>query len=211
MAAHKVRALLIFLAGLLILLVGAGAYIWSLPDAGLQTAGGQRSSGAAQIGGPFELVDQTGAERTAADFEGRHMLIYFGYTFCPDVCPTSLAAMSHGLEQLQAEAPELGEKVVPLFITVDPERDDVAALASYAEHFHPDLVALTGSAEQIAATAKAYRVYYRKAEDESASDYLVDHSSFIYLMGPDGFYVSHFSHNAQPQEIAEGLKAKLAP
>ena len=137
------------------------------------------------------------------------MLVYFGYTYCPDVCPTSLSIMSQALDLLEAETGSLEDRVVPVFVTVDPARDDVPAMATYAEHFHPRLVALTGSDEQIAAAAKAYRVYYRKAEDPSASEYLMDHSSFIYLMGPDGTYVSHFAHNASPQEVAEGLKGLL--
>ena len=163
------------------------------------------TSGTAQVGGPFELVDQTGEIRRDADYLGRYMLVYFGYTYCPDVCPTSLLAMSQGLRLLDERAPEAAEQVVPLFVTVDPERDTVEALAAYAPSFHPDLVALTGTPEQIAAAAKSYRVYYAKAEDESSGTYLMDHSSFIYLIGPDGSYRAHFGHSAQADEIAEGL------
>ena len=96
--------------------------------------------------------------------------------------------------------------MVPVFVSVDPERDTVEALAAYAPSFHPDLVAFTGSPDQVAAAAKAYRIYYAKVVDESAEDYLMDHSSFIYLMGPDGAYLTHFGHSAKPQEIADGLK-----
>jgi protein SCO1/2 len=137
------------------------------------------------------------------------MLIYFGYTYCPDICPTSLLTLSRGLQLFADQAPEAAEQVVPVFITVDPERDTVEAMAAYAPSFHPDLVALTGTADDIAAAAKAYRVYYAKAEDESSGTYLMDHSSFIYLMGPDGTYRTHFSHAAPAEEIAEGLERHI--
>ena len=203
------RAIIIFLVGLLVLLGGAAAYLLTAPATTVTRLPSQAGSGTPEIGGAFELVDQSGATRTQVDFAGRHMLVYFGYTYCPDVCPTSLSIMSQALDLLEAETGSLEDRVVPVFVTVDPARDDVPAMAAYAEHFHPRLVALTGSDQQIAAAAKAYRVYYRKAEDPSASEYLMDHSSFIYLMGPDGTYVSHFAHNASPQEVAEGLKGLL--
>jgi protein SCO1/2 len=165
--------------------------------------------GVVEIGGPFALTDQTGAQRSDEDYRGRYMLIYFGYTYCPDICPTSLLTLSRGLQLLADQAPEAAEQVVPVFITVDPERDTVEAMAAYAPSFHPDLVALTGTADDIAAAAKAYRVYYAKAEDESSGTYLMDHSSFIYLMGPDGTYRTHFSHAAPAEEIAEGLERHI--
>ena len=205
---HK-RAIIIFLVGLLVLLGGAAAYIGSKQFYTEADVPSRAVGGTPEIGGSFELRDQSGATRTQADFAGRHMLVYFGYTYCPDVCPTSLSIMSQALDLLEGETGSLEDRVVPVFVTVDPARDDVPAMAAYAEHFHPRLVALTGSDQQIAAAAKAYRVYYRKAEDPSVSEYLMDHSSFIYLMGPDGTYVSHFAHNASPQEIAEGLKRFL--
>ena len=207
--ARMTRALIVFLVGLLVMLGGAGAYVWSLRTGGPDGGAQQANAGAVQVGGPFELVDHKGQTRTEADFAGQHMLTYFGYTYCPDVCPTSLSVMTQALDLLEEQAPEVAAKIVPVFVTVDPERDDVSAMASYAEHFHPRMVALTGGPEQIAAAAKAYRVYYRKVEDDSATDYLVDHSSFIYLMGPDGLYVSHFLHNATAQEIADGLKEQV--
>jgi len=197
-----------FVAVLAALVLGGGWLAWQKLRPPM-IIGPTTTSGTVEIGGPFELTDQTGARRSGADYRGRYMLVYFGYTYCPDVCPTSLLAMSRALQQLGESAPEAAEQVVPVFVTVDPERDTVEALAAYAPSFHPGLVALTGTPEEIAAAAKAYRVYYAKAEDPSSGTYLMDHSSFIYLMGPDGAYRTHFSHAAQPEEIAEGLERQI--
>ncbi len=201
------RALIVFAFGLLIL--SGGLYAWYSVGGLGRTAGTDGGSGTPTIGGPFELVDQNGETRRDSDFAGLYRLITFGYTFCPDICPATLLTMTEALEQLAAGSPELAGKVVPLFVTVDPERDTVAALKDYAPHFHPDLVALTGSAEQIAQAAKAFRVFYRKAESDSASDYLMDHSSYIFLMGPDGGYVSHFGHDSTSEDMAAKLKEFL--
>ncbi len=201
-----VRAVLIFVIGLLVLAGGAAAYLWTLPP---KPGGYVSSSGTALVGGPFELIDQTGAVRRDGEFRGQFMLVYFGYTYCPDVCPVSLTNMSTAIDMLGDSDPSLADQVTPIFITVDPDRDDTAALAAYAEHFHPRLVALTGDMDQISAAAKAYRVYFAKVEDDSASDYLVDHSAIIYLMGSDGAYISHFPHNATPEEIVSGLRRRL--
>lgn len=135
------------------------------------------------------------------------MLIYFGYTFCPDFCPMSLSTMTRALDLLPADQ---AERVVPILITIDPERDTVAQLAEYAPLFHPRLVALTGSPEAVKDAARAYRVYFSKAGDDSGNDYLMDHSTFIYLMGPDGAYVRHFGHNVSAEEVAQALETALA-
>src|SRR5215470_5874987 len=134
------------------------------------------------IGGAFTLVDQNGAARRPEDFRGKLMLIYFGYTFCPDACPTALQDMSHAIDLLGPK----GDAVQPIFITIDPARDTVEQMKLYASNFHPRLIALTGTAEQIAQAAKAYRVYYEKSRSSSGSDYLMDHTVYIYLMGRDG-------------------------
>lgn len=166
-----------------------------------------RTSGTALVGGPFELVDHTGAPVTNADFRGRHMLIFFGFTYCPDVCPTELQVMSAALDRLGDEA----EAVQPLFITVDPERDTPAAMAGYIRHFHPSLRGLSGTPDQIDAVAKAYRVYYRKVQDgSSATDYLMDHSAVVYLMGPDGTFLTHFAPGTGPDEMADKIATYLA-
>lgn len=188
----------------LLLVAAAGLFGWSL-----FAERGREAVGAATVGGPFELVDQNGETRTAEDFRGRYMLVYFGYTYCPDICPTTLATMSRGLEALAERAPQKAEQVTPIFITVDPERDDVEAMAGYAPHFHDRLVALTGAPEQVAEAAREYRVYYGKVDDEGGDDYLMDHSSLIYLIGPEGNYVTHFGHEATVEEIAARLAERL--
>jgi len=144
---------------------------------------------------------------TEATFHGRWMLVYFGFTYCPDVCPTELQTMSSALDRLGPQA----RQVVPIFITVDPERDTPAALAEYVKLFDERMVGLTGSKEQIAAAAKAYRVYYARAKANGTTDYLMDHSSFIYLIGPDGGFRALFRHGIAAQEMAESLKSRLAP
>src|SRR3954470_5482929 len=129
------------------------------------------------IGGPFALTDQNGRPRTDADFRGRLMLVYFGFTYCPDICPTDLQQMGLALDRLGAA----GDMVQPVFITLDPERDTPEHLKEYMPLFHPRFVGLTGDAEAIQAAARAYRVYYKKVELENKSDYTVDHSAFVYL------------------------------
>lgn len=168
---------------------------------------GGSAGGIASIGGPFALVDQDGRARTDADFRGRYMMIYFGYTFCPDVCPTALSDMIVALDELGP----LAAQVQPIFITVDPARDTVEKLKTYVPNFHSRLIGLSGSEAQITAVARAYRVYYAKSEDPKAgSDYLMDHSSVIYLMDPKGRYVTHFNHATAPEKIAERLRELIS-
>ena len=169
------------------------------------TAAGPAAGEEVMVGGPLDLVDQHGDPVTEHSFAGSHMLIYFGYTYCPDVCPTSLATMIRALDLLPQDQ---AERVAPIFITIDPERDTVEQLAAYAPLFHPRLVALTGTSAAIEAAARAYRVLFKKVGDDPA--YLVDHSSFLYLMGPDGAYVRHFHASASAKRIAEGIAAALA-
>jgi protein SCO1/2 len=193
--------IVVLAAALVVLVVALGVVSWRLlmvPESG--------ASGTALVGGPFTLVDQDGNQVTEEDFAGRFMLIYFGYTWCPDFCPMSLSTMVQALDLL---APEEAEQVVPMLITIDPERDTVEQLAEYVPLFSPRVVGLTGTPEQVAAAAKAYRVYFNKVEQDDPDAYLMDHSTFIYLMGPEGEYRRHFGADAAPQEIAEGLRAEL--
>lgn len=165
-----------------------------------------RSIGVATVGGPFTLTDHRGKRVSDADFRGRYMLVFFGFTFCPDVCPTALQVSAAALDKLGPKA----ERVAPVFISVDPERDTPEAMARYVESFHPRLVGLTGSAEEIAAVAKSYRVYYRKAKDDkSAAGYTMDHSSIVYLMGPDGKFITHFTHTTSVDAMAAGIARHL--
>lgn len=161
--------------------------------------------GQAQVGGPFELVDGDGRTVTDEDFRGEYMLVYFGYTYCPDVCPTELQNMTRAMDLLGDAA----EEVRPVFITVDPERDTPEVVGSYVENFHPRMVGLTGSPEQIDKAAKEYRVYYKKSESGSASEYLMDHTSIVYLMGPDGDFLRHFGYGTSPEDMAEGVRKYL--
>jgi cytochrome oxidase Cu insertion factor (SCO1/SenC/PrrC family) len=157
------------------------------------------------IGGPFALIDQNGMRRTNADFRGKLMLVYFGFTYCPDVCPTDLLQMTLAMDQLG----QAGEMVQPVFITVDPERDTAEHLREYMSLFHPRFVGLTGDAIAIQAAAGAYRVYYKKVERDDSSDYTVDHSAFIYLMGRDGEYLGFFPPGTSAERLAETIRPLL--
>jgi len=164
------------------------------------------STGKALVGGPFTLVDHTGRTVTDKDFRGRYMLVYFGFTHCPDVCPSGLQVMVAALEKVGAKA----DQVTPILITVDPERDTPEQLASYVPSFHPRLVGLTGSPEQVAAALKSYRVYAKKVEDaKSAAGFTFDHTSLLYLMDRNGEYVAHFTHATPVDRIAERLAKVL--
>lgn len=165
-----------------------------------------QTSGKALVGGPFKLIDQSGKDVTDRDFRGRHMLVFFGFTHCPDICPAELQVMSAALDQLGDEA----HKVVPIFITLDPERDTQAAIADYVKHFGSNFVGLTGSPEAVAAAAKAYRVAYAKVEIQGAADgYTVDHSALVYLMDTDGEYVTHFVYGTSADKMAKTLARYL--
>lgn len=210
MTRRSMAYVLLILGIALLVIIGAlGLRLYLQP--GEITATPATGSGKALVGGPFELLDQTGRTRTQEDFLGGYTLIYFGYSYCPDVCPTALTVMTQALELLAKEAADKAARVTPIFITVDPARDSVAALAAYAPHFHPRLVALTGAPDKIAEAAKAYRVYYKKVESEESQDYLMDHTSIIYLMGPDGAYLTHFTHLSDAAAIADGLAAQVEP
>lgn len=168
---------------------------------------GGESSTADLVGGPFTLTDETGAALSSEDLKGRHMLVFFGYTYCPDVCPTTLTVITQALDMLD---PQVAEQVEPVFITIDPARDTAMALGDYSEHFHDKIHYLTGTPEQISDVAKAYRVFFQKVESAEFSDYLMDHSTITYLMGPGGRYVSHFGFDATPEEIAKDLTKRIA-
>jgi len=199
----RARLIAFVIAGFLIgAIAGAGAPLVANPQGGQPV----QSSGAALIGGPFSLVGADGKPVTDRDFRGRYMLIFFGFTHCPDICPAELQVIAQALEQLGDKA----KTVVPIFITLDPERDTPQAMANYVKSFGPNFVGLTGSPEAIEAAAKAYRVAYSKVENKgSACDYSVDHSALVYLMDPEGRYVTHFSYGLSADQMAEKLGKSL--
>ena len=162
------------------------------------------TTGQADVGGPFQLTDQSGKRVSDKDFRGRYMLIYFGYSFCPDVCPTTLAVMAQALEKLG----DRSQRITPILITIDPERDTPKVLEDYVKAFGPSFVGLTGSADEIKAVEKKYRVYAVKKPLEGGN-YGMDHSSVIYLMGPDGKLVSFYDEAISPDDLAKDLRAKI--
>ena len=162
----------------------------------------RKGSGQPKIGGPFELIDHEKTTRTEADYKGKYMLVYFGYSFCPDICPTALYNITSALNSIGDKVKEIH----PIFITIDPERDDASQLAIYRKNFHPNIKMLTGTVEQVKKAAKSYRVYYAKAKpDGTSTEYLVDHSSIVYLMDRQGRYLTSFNHETDPQVMAKKI------
>ena len=163
----------------------------------------------ALFGGPFALTGHNGGAVTDETFRGRFALLYFGYTFCPDLCPTNLLTVATALDELGPDA----ERVQPLFVTVDPERDDLPALRDYMAHFGPRFLALRGTPAQTRAVLKAWRIHRRKVPSEAgadADDYLVDHATLTFLMGPDGKFRTLFPHDTPPDRMAATLRRYLA-
>ena len=206
MTASRLRlALYIFtgfvVGGLIALAVLPEARARLFPAATLKTVG------QALVGGPFTLTDHTGKRVTDQDFRGRFMVVFFGFTYCPDVCPTALQVMAAALDKIGSKA----EQITPVLITVDPERDTPEQMAMYVKSFHPRLVGLTGSPDEIAAVAKAYRAYFKRVPDpKSSGGYTMDHSAIIYVMGPDGAFRTHFTYTVNADAMAERL-SKLLP
>lgn len=187
--------------------IGGLAAMAILPHGRERLFSGLPSAGKALVGGSFSLLDHTGRRVTDTDFRGRYMLVYFGFTYCPDVCPSGLQIIAGALQKIGPKA----DRLTPLFITVDPERDTPAQLAEYVKSFDPRLIGLTGTPAEIAAVAKAYRVYYKKVVDEkSTAGFTIDHTALMYLMDPKGSYVSHFSHTISVDALAERLSKTIA-
>jgi protein SCO1/2 len=179
---------------LAVLLLGAGGFFW---------LSGNGENSPITIGGPFTLEDGSGKPVTDRDFRGKYMLVYFGYTFCPDVCPTTLNAVADAMDKLGPAAAH----IQPVFITVDPKRDTPAVVKQYAAAFGPNIEGLTGTPEQIAKAAKEYRVYYAEHRTgPGPDDYSMDHSSVLYLMSPDGGFVAPVRADQSGDEIAANLK-----
>ena len=200
------RQIILFCAGI----VACVAVAWGLVtlvkvkrDAGQGTGSAVIATKGADIGGAFTLTDHTGKRVSDTDFRGRYMLVYFGYTSCPDDCPADLQTIGRAMDTLGAR----GRKITPVLITVDPERDRPAELKEYVAAFHPRMVGLTGSAAEIAQVAKAYKVYYRKppGAKTASGGYLTDHTSFIYLMGPGGKLRALFRPKTKPEILAREI------
>jgi protein SCO1/2 len=198
---HLKSSLLLTLAIFAVAGGGFAAFELAAP----QTANSSKAS----IGGPFALTDQTGKPVTDQTYRGRVMVVLFGYTYCPDICPASLGNISDALHMLGREA----DKVAPIFITIDPARDTQKRLAAYMSAFDEHFVGLTGTPQQIERAAKAYRVYYAKHErkgSEGSNDYLMDHSAFIYVMDRRGNLVRYLRPTDTPRQIAAAIRAALA-
>jgi len=162
--------------------------------------------GRGHVGGPFTLIDHTGKQRTDADFRGKLLIVYFGYTTCPDICPTELMQIGLAVDKLGAA----GDEVQPLFISVDPERDTPAVLAPYVAQFHPRLIGLTGTPQQIRSVADSYKAYYAKYTPPDGAIYLIDHTGFVYLVGRDGQYAGFFPPGTTADRMIEIIRPLLA-
>ncbi len=164
----------------------------------------------ARLGGAFTLTDQDGRQVTNKQFEGRYRLVYFGFTYCPDVCPLDLQNIGQAMRQLEKSDPDVAARVQPIFISVDPARDKPAVLKQYVAAFHPRLIGLTGTPEQIADVAKKHAVFYSKDENAGSSDYLVNHQRIALLFGPKGEPIAIVPHDQGADAIAAELKRWVA-
>lgn len=202
------RAVLMLRLGAVALLAAAlGAMIGLLTVPGARDLLLPKVAAPASIGGPFSLVDHTGRTVSHADFRGRFMVLTFGFTMSPDMAPALLQLMGAALDRLGPSA----DRIVPVFVTLDPERDGQAVLAEWVARFHPRLVGLTGSPEAVAAMAAAWRMPYRKlAEPNAPLGYVLEHAALIYLMGPEGSYVAHYGPSISVQELERGLRRELS-
>lgn len=199
--------LFVLLAALLAIALAAGIAWMRLNSRSAGSADGTGGEIAVatgiQIGGPYSLIAQDGNRVTDESFQGKFQLIFFGFTFCPDVCPTELSRIADAMQRMGPDA----EKVQPIFITVDPERDTPEAMGEYVRHFDQRIVGLTGSREEIDQVIATYRVFARKVQEPNSNQYVMDHSTFLYLLGPDGEFVTMYRYGTEPDELAKSLKS----
>ena len=207
-----VRRVYFYLAvSVIVVAIGVGLSVFTDRPQGVQvTVKGPRpatTSDGPKIGGAFALTNHKGQAVTDADFRGRHMLIFFGYTYCPDICPTNLTNISEALDLLGDDA----KKIQPVFVTVDPKRDTPEQMKMYVDHFHPSMVGLTGTESQIKSVSTAYKIYSAKTEEDPTDPeaYLMDHTSLTYLMGPDGSYRTFLRHGMTPEAMVIKIKDHL--
>lgn len=191
-----------FAAAVLLLAAALGLFAWAWPRSGHAPL----TSGEALVGGAFAMTDHNGRRVTDKDFLGKYALIFFGYTYCPDICPTELHVMAQAMGQLGGDADRLNL----LFVTIDPERDTPEVMKSYVDSFGPQMTGLTGSAEDVARIAKTYRVFYQKVPMGQDGDYRMDHTALVYLMDPGGKFVTYFNYSTDAKGLADGIREALA-
>jgi len=162
--------------------------------------------GTPRLGGPFELVDRKGKPKTDQDYRGEYLLIYFGFTFCPDICPQEMEKQTRVIELLDAE---FGPVATPVFISIDPKRDTPELVDEYCTEFHPRIAGLTGTQEQVKKVSRAYRVYYNEGIKTDDTDYLIDHSIIHYFVGKNGKFIDFFGKNMTAKEMAEKMRARI--
>lgn len=200
--------MIIRIIGIVVLLVALGfvGYYIDMPEPTAEPAPAPVvTSTSVPIGGAFTLTDHHGATVTDATYHGKYTLVFFGFTNCPDVCPTTLLTIADLMARVDAE----GQKITPLFISVDTN-DTPALMAEYVANFHPSIVGLSGTAEQIATTAKAYKVYHARVEQPDTSlGYTMDHSAFLFFMSPEGNYIAHFGYQDPLDKMATRINAEL--
>lgn len=218
----KNRIMRTFILAMVALLIGAGTAYYQVKFqkahvriGGSTDAGGALPVAGLDIGGPFSLTNHLGEAVTEKDYADQYKLIYFGFTYCPAICPTELQKISRVTKALEKNHPEIAEKFQPLFITVDPERDTVGVMKDYVSLFHPKLVGLTGTKPQTDFVTKAYRIFARKVEDPDsdnpAEDYTMDHSSYLYLMGPDNKLIGLYRMDDDADYIYDDVVKRISP
>ena len=196
MTARSFKLLVFILCLILVVLIASGAWLFVRQS-------DERQKGSDLVGGSFELLDQDRNSITNNSFPNKFKIIYFGFTFCPDVCPVGLTTISEALNSLGTKA----QHIQPIFITLDPLRDTAEVLKSYREHFHESIIFLTGTEEQIRSVAKLYKVYFQKTNDND--DYLIDHSAITFIIAPSGGYLKHFGPNATAVEFTNFFNSVL--
>ena len=196
MTVRSFKLLVSILCLILVVLIASGAWLFVRQS-------DERQKGSDLVGGSFELVDQDRNNITNNSFPNKFKIIYFGFTFCPDVCPMGLTTISEALDSLGTKA----KHIQPIFITLDPLRDTAEVLKSYKENFHESIIFLTGTEEQIRSVAKLYKVYFQKTNDND--DYLIDHSAITFIMAPSGGYLKHFGPNATAGEFSNFFNSIL--
>ncbi len=199
------RYLLLLIGALLLVWGAATFYKQGVEHAAAKSTSTTVASGEATLGGPFMLLNQQGETVKDEELRGKLMLVFFGFTHCPEICPTGLNTLSEILTLLGDDA----ENVHALFITLDPERDTVAQMADYVVNFHPSIQALTGDQAQIDTVLKAYKVYAKKIPMAGSDDYMMDHSSFFYLMDKQGKFITHFPYNTPAEDITAKVRENL--